>query len=120
MLFSKYLVHFHIIEDPRIIISSLHKLSTVETNVSTIADICMTQSGTIFEGDVLIIYGPTYAKNLTIPAKTPIVHVDLVDSDGHMTIIVNITNQLINRFMTKLLLGATVYIKEVMQTIASS
>ena len=51
------MVHYHIIEDPRIIISSLHRLSTEENNVLTIVDICAMQSSTIFEGDVLVTYG---------------------------------------------------------------
>lgn len=87
------------------------RLSTEENKVSTIADIYATQAGTIFEGDVLITYRPAYAKNPTSPPKAPIVHADLVDSDGHMTITVNITNQLVDRFMAKLLLGASVRIK---------
>ena len=105
------MVHYHIIEDPRIIISSLHRLNTEENNVSTIVDIHAMQSGTIFEGDVLVTYGPAYAKNPTSLEKAPIVHVDLVDSDGHMTITLNITNQLIDRFMAKLLPSASVCTK---------
>ena len=50
-------------------------------------------------------------KNPTSPAKAPIVHADLVDNHGYITITVNITNQLVDRFMTKLLPGASVRIK---------
>ena len=89
----------------------MHRLNTKENNVSNIADICATQTGTIFKGDVLVTYEPTFAKNLPSPTKAPIVHVDLVDSHGHMPITVNITNQLVDRFMTTLFPGASVCIK---------
>ena len=49
---------------------------------------------------------------MTSLSKSPIVHVDLIDSDGHMTITTNITNQLIDKFMTKLFPGASVRIKD--------
>ena len=62
---------------------------------STIIQLCTTTFGSAFEGDVLVIYGPSQNKNQNSPIKTNILHANLVDKDGQMTITASVNDSLI-------------------------
>lgn len=57
-----------------------------------------------------MIYGPSATKNPTTQQKAPIVHLDLVDSYGQMTITININNRLIDLFLPKLSPDTSIWI----------
>ncbi|XP_057857387.2 uncharacterized protein LOC131066596 [Cryptomeria japonica] len=76
----------------------------------TILELCTRRYGTVFEGDVLVAYGPAYPRNTGVQIKAEIVHIDLVDRNGQMTITVNISNNLIEMFLPRMLPGSSVRI----------
>ncbi|GLJ42644.1 hypothetical protein SUGI_0883810 [Cryptomeria japonica] len=84
------------------------KLKLQPLHISSIIEICTTQFVVAFEGNVLVTYGPGCNKNPAGQIKASIVHVDMVDSHGQMTITVNINNKLIDMFLSQLLPGASV------------
>jgi hypothetical protein len=59
----------------------------------------MQRSTNVFEGDVLVLYGPASMKTLSSPPKAQVVHADLVDTHGQITINVNISDKLISKFL---------------------
>ena len=63
-----------------------------------------------FKGDVLVVYGPVFSKNTSSLAKAQLMHVDLTDKNGYMTISVTIANHLIQRFRPYFSLGSSVCI----------
>ena len=62
---------------------------------SAIIQLYTTTYGSAFEGDVLVIYGPSQNKNKNFHVKTTIFHVDLVNRDGQMTITASVSDNLI-------------------------
>jgi hypothetical protein len=55
----------------------------------------MGKSTNVFEGDVLVVYGPASVRTSNSPPKAQVVHVDLVDMHAQITITVNIGDKLI-------------------------
>ncbi|XP_057823192.2 uncharacterized protein LOC131035499 [Cryptomeria japonica] len=62
----------------------------------------------MFEGDILAVYGPT--KYTNTQNKTEILHVDLIDSKGQMTVTMNISNTLVDTFLPRLTIGSRIRI----------
>ncbi|GLJ31200.1 hypothetical protein SUGI_0625170 [Cryptomeria japonica] len=62
------------------------KLKLQPLHISSIIEICTMQFAVAFEGVVLVTYGPGCNKNPVGQIKVPIVHVEMVDSHGQMTI----------------------------------
>ena len=88
-------------------------------------------SANAFEGDVLVTYSPSQNKNQNSPIKTNILHANVVDKDGEMTITASVNDNLIKWFSSFLQPGKSVWINkfglkqkvnmnEVMQNIQSS
>ena len=77
---------------------------------SNIFQIHTSQSALAFEGDILITYGPALAKNNDNASKTQIVHIDLVDSLGQMTITTTLTNKLIEKHLSKVSSGSRIFL----------
>ena len=75
---------------------------------SSVIQLYTTTYGSAFEGDVLVIYGPSQNKNHNSPVKTNILHADLVDKDRQMTIIASVSDNLIKRFGSFLQPGKSV------------
>ena len=71
------------------------RLKQTPVHPSTIIQLCTTTYGNTFKGDVLVIYGPSQNKNQNSPIKTNILHADLVEKDEQMTIIANVSDNLI-------------------------
>ena len=65
-------------------------------------------STNVFEGDVLMLYGPTSKTTSNSSPKAQVMHVDLVDMHGKITIILNISNKLISQFLLHFSLGNSV------------
>lgn len=77
---------------------------------ASIISLCTKKYANTFHGDVLTVYGPACARNINSPMKAQLVHVDLTDQYGQMTISVTMANSLIERFTTFFLRGASVSI----------
>ena len=58
----------------------------------------------------MILYGPTQSENRKPPKKTQLLHVDLVDKEGKLTIIVNMVNGIFSKFFNFFTLGNIVFI----------
>ena len=58
------------------------------------------------------MYGPSQNKNQNSPIKTNILHADLVDKDGQMTITASVNDNLIKRFASFLQPGKSVRINK--------
>lgn len=85
--------------------------------ISTIRDLCRNWAGLAFEGEILVVYGPATNKNPNAQNKVEIVHVDLVDANGQMTITMNISNALIDKFLPQITVGSSIRItKFIVQT----
>ena len=64
----------------------------------------------IFEGDVLTRYGPVLNKKTSSHVKAQVLHADLVDKDGHITITVTMKNNVIALFKEQFSPGNSVRI----------
>ena len=62
---------------------------------ATIIELFTTTPKTIFKGDILVVDGPTQYKTPGSLVKAQILHAELVDRDGIMTITVGISDNLI-------------------------
>ncbi|XP_059065696.1 uncharacterized protein LOC131061442 isoform X2 [Cryptomeria japonica] len=83
-------------------------LSSTPPKPSTILDLCFQRVGYMFEGDILAVYGP--AKYTNTQNKTEILHVDLIDCKGQMTVTMNISNTLVDTFLPRLTIGSGIRI----------
>ena len=79
---------------------------------SSIIELCFQTHNNIFEGDVLVTYEPGQTKNTNSPTKAQLVHADLVDRHGKMTITINVNNNLIARFLNLVTPGSSLLIKD--------
>ena len=79
---------------------------------SSVIQLYTTTYGSAFEGDVLVIYGPSQNKNQNSLIKTNIFHANLVDKDGKMTITASVNDNLIKRFSTFLQPGKSIQINK--------
>ena len=86
------------------------RLKTYFAMEASIIDLCTKMHTHKFKGDVLVVYGPVFSKNTSSPAKAQLMHVDLTDKNGQMTISVTIANHLIQRFRPYFSLGSSVCI----------
>ncbi|KAH9294045.1 hypothetical protein KI387_040750, partial [Taxus chinensis] len=64
---------------------------------------------TVFEGDILVVYGPTHATNIS-PSKAEILHADLVDKNGQMTITLNMSNTFVHKFASTVVVGCGLHV----------
>ncbi|XP_057870905.1 uncharacterized protein LOC131077428 [Cryptomeria japonica] len=87
---------------------SSHSLSSTPPKPSTILDLCTQRVGYMFEGDILVVYRP--AKYTNTQNKTEILHVDLIDCKGQMTVTMNISNTLVDTFLPRLTIGSGICI----------
>ncbi|KAH9290716.1 hypothetical protein KI387_034833, partial [Taxus chinensis] len=71
---------------------------------SSILDISAGKVATVFEGDILVVYGPAHATNIS-PSKAEILHADLVDKNGQMTITLNMSNTFAHKFASIVVAG---------------
>jgi hypothetical protein len=74
----------------------VHRKTKQDLVPCSIFDICMQRWTNVFEGYVLVLYGPASMTTSNSPPKAQVVHVDLVDTHGQITIIVNISDRLIS------------------------
>jgi hypothetical protein len=88
----------------------VHKQSKDNLIPSSIFDICMGKSTNVFEGDVLVVYGPASVRTSNSPPKSQVVHIDLVDMHGQITITVNIGDKRISQFLPHFSLGNNIRI----------
>jgi len=77
---------------------------------ASIIALCTKKYANTFNGDVLTVYGLACARNINSPVKAQLVHVDLTDQYGQMTISVTMANDLIECFATFFSRGASVSI----------
>lgn len=95
--------------------ATTHGLESLEANnspPSSIIDICTRRPSSVFEGDVLVVYGPACVRHWNSPPKAQLVHADLVDKYGQLTISVTMSNNLIARFMPHFSHGLSVRIAD--------
>ena len=60
----------------------------------------------------MILYGPAQSENRKPPNKTQLLHVDLVDKEGKLTIKMNMVNELISKFINFFTLGNIICISK--------
>ena len=71
------------------------RLKKTAPKPATIIELFTMTPKTIFKGDILVIDGPTQYEKQGSPIKAQILHTELVDRDGIMTITVGISDNLI-------------------------